>query len=1088
MLKLCLCKTYAEAIVKAGKVAADFGNSLDKKLYAFCEDKLTMSLEAEIARAMGGGTFSVQVTSFSRFIHRHSRAACSVLDKESSAMVVKRILLSEAEHLTCFKRSAHSPGTAVTLYELIAQLKSAGVSPDDLKNGAAELDGALRGKIKDIVRVYRLYEEYIESRGLYDSNSYLALMPELVKKGSFKGCSAMLVGFSSMTRQGMEIVSALADEMEDLWVFTLSGENEELYLSELKTQLMREIGGFYVEESAVSYGKERDKIMSSMFEPTVFSYKNSRVETDKIFIYEASDSDDELEHIAQIIRREAVGGIRYKDIAVAVGNPTSYSGSIARIFADYEIPYFLDDPRPLSSHPLARLAVEWLDVIKNRFSVESVLSLIRNPYYTVDKSACDRIEQFILRNALTPSIIKNGLNPTLIPHYGEGVDLFEECRASLVKRVKEYSTCGDYSSAIIALMQELGVEEKSEVFAKRLEALGNFAEAAFTRQAYQKTVAVLNSVSAVLENSLATAGEYKGILLSGLSACKVSLLPQLSDAVYVGDYKECKYLAHKILFAAGLNGEVPFTKSDTAVLNDRDLNKLEKFGCIVEPKIKIVNRREKENVGASLVSFTDRLYLSRSSFGSDGKPLSKGRIIDYFTACFSKGGKPLAPTSAVELGRMGYLNHDIKRELCALKFSAKRPAMQQFVTGSAQFKEGAKTDYVAESTYLSAVKECSPDQASLAEDLLKGGGVGLAQILPSCGELIMRRDELSASILEQYFGCPFACFMQSGLKLKEREDGSMQKNEFGNLLHAVLEDFVRLLLTQGENGEKYAIKATSVEKIIADLMQRREQEFVYGRYLERGSYKELFALTQKEAVRVATYILNTLNASAFRPIEVEAAFGKGKKYKPISLSTPYGVKKIVGKIDRVDAYGDYIRVIDYKTGAIYAEDEYFYTGNHVQLYLYMNALIGEGQKPAGAYYFPVHDELASDTSGAYAMKGKTLLDRDVILASDPNAQNGKESAVLTAKFTDKNGEISATKNMGLSDEELSAYLKYALKIAEKGAEEISEGVIAPSPYEGRCRICRYASVCGFDPDVDGERKEDSVNIKTIVSAAEVENG
>ena len=434
MLKLYLCKTYSEVLKRAGECAAAFGKDPSRKLFAFCEDKLTMSLEREVATACGGGSFNVQVTSFSRFIHRFSREKGLVLDKETSAMAVRNILIESCDDLACFKRSAYNPSTAITLYELIAQLKSANVTPQDLAESAEELGGALGGKIKDIIYVYNAYEKFIGERGVYDSNSYLALMPEILKNNDFKAHSAMAVGFSSLTKQGIEIMRAIAENMQDLTVFTIAGENKELYTNELKDALMREIGDFCIIDSVENYSAEREAVMKYLYEPTCVSAP--KTETDKIFLYDAVDYVDEMDHVAKIIRREVIGGMRYRDIAVAVGAPDSYKNVISAVFGDYDIPYFIDSRKALASHPLPQLALIYMDAIKYRLRPCDAIALEKDPYFQPDRDVADRFENFTLRNALTSKSLKSGLNQTLIEQnkYGDAAEceLFETERALVV--------------------------------------------------------------------------------------------------------------------------------------------------------------------------------------------------------------------------------------------------------------------------------------------------------------------------------------------------------------------------------------------------------------------------------------------------------------------------------------------------------------------------------------------------------------------------------------------------------------------------------------------------------------------------------
>lgn len=1088
MLKIRLCKTYAEAILQASLCARDFGKNPKTKLFAFCEDKLTMSLETEIARACGGGTFNVQVTTFSRFINRFGRVDIPVLDKETSSMVVKNILLEKADGLACFKRSAYNPGTAVTLYELIAQLKSASVTTDDLTNGLASLSGALKGKVQDILTVYNAYEDYVRREGCLDSNSYLSLMEGVLGSGNFTGCSAMLVGFSSLTRQGVDIVKMLAKRMENLTVFLLSGENEQLYTNELKMVLMREIDGFCIEESDEILGEERERIRNFLFEPTCFSLEE-KIKTDKIYVYEANDYFDELQHIASIIRREVLNGKRYKDFAIALGTPENYRPAIYNVFSSYGIPYFLDDRKKLSTHPIAGFIEAYLN-LKRCFGVNEFLKFIKNPYFDACKADLDSVENFLKRNAITAKRLKSGLNLTENPieTYGEGYDLFETFRLRCLEVVGcKCSLTKEWVNALTWLMEEFKVGEKVEEQAKRLRLLKKETQAAFTQQALVKINEILKNVARILGEVPSTAVEFKNVVLSGFSACEISVLPQLADAVYVGNYKDCKYLEHKILFAGGLTGDVPFTKSDTALLTDADLNTLDRFECIVEPKIKIVNKRERENVGTALLSFKERLYLSSSAVDGGGKLTSRSRITEYFTRMFvDKQGECLRAINATVKDGLKNKGEKTSRAYSTLKYNAPHPSMLQFIQGAGDFKVGIKDDFVEEASYFSALRDVLPEQAERAEGYLAQGGKGLVERLECSGKMILGKDTVSASVLESYFGCPFACFMRYGLRLEENKTVEIKTNEFGNFLHSVLEEYVKIIKEDGcvTNG-RIKSKEDS-DEAIEQIFNALQGDVKYSKFLDADKYAMIFELVKKEAKRVAYVILEQFRNSGFLPVETEATFGDGKKYKAITLKTPHGVKKINGKIDRVDRSGNYVRIIDYKTGKTHEEDEKFYTGNNLQLYLYMNAFLQDGDEPCGAYYFPVSNAMQKDKN-VYAMRGKTIGEEDVLKLTDASLANGKtESDVLDAKFTYKNGALtpSSSSKKFLTPKEFKGYLKYAIKISEKGVTEIADGVIAPSPYDEKCMYCEYSAICGFEEDLHGARKEKSVSVETVLGAVE----
>ena len=104
-----------------------------QKCIVFSEDKITLSLELEIAKILGGGFFDVDVITFKRYISSKNKIS-KVISKESSVMIIRKIISDVKSKLSCFQGSLSAPNTAVILYELISQLESAKITPCDLKN------------------------------------------------------------------------------------------------------------------------------------------------------------------------------------------------------------------------------------------------------------------------------------------------------------------------------------------------------------------------------------------------------------------------------------------------------------------------------------------------------------------------------------------------------------------------------------------------------------------------------------------------------------------------------------------------------------------------------------------------------------------------------------------------------------------------------------------------------------------------------------------------------------------------------------------------------------------------------------------
>ena len=147
----------------------------------------------------------------------------------------------------------------------------------------------------------------------------------------------------------------------------------------------------------------------------------------------------------------------------------------------------------------------------------------------------------------------------------------------------------------------------------------------------------------------------------------------------------------------------------------------------------------------------------------------------------------------------------------------------------------------------------------------------------------------------------------------------------------------------------------------------------------------------------------------------------------------------------------------------------------------MNAFTASGKKPAGAYYYPVKD-VYTETEELYTMRGRTAINKDVLLASDSDITINNKSDIISVTLNKSNGEPSKSSAV-LSESDMQSYLKYAIKVSENSIDEINSGYCSPNPYESACDYCAYGGMCGFSKnDGDKFRKVQKVTSETIVNA------
>ena len=218
----------------------------------------------------------------------------------------------------------------------------------------------------------------------------------------------------------------------------------------------------------------------------------------------------------------------------------------------------------------------------------------------------------------------------------------------------------------------------------------------------------------------------------------------------------------------------------------------------------------------------------------------------------------------------------------------------------------------------------------------------------------------------------------------------------------------------------------------------------------------------EESVESAAAVYRQLMDSAFIVEEVE---------KPVKT------EDFTGKVDRVDGTEQYVRIIDYKTGAANASASEYYTGKKMQLQLYMSAVKGD-RTPAGVFYFPAKTSYTDKPEERFYMKGFLSNDPDILRLNDATISEEKTSESLGLKL-----KINANTKRAMPTDQFVDFIDYATFVAKQGKSEMQEGFIAPTPCGGGCRNCKYGGMCGFNSDLNGERREATITPAEIAEIA-----
>ncbi len=1022
--------TLSECMEIMAEYAAAYEKTGGRNLI-FCEDRLTLIAEKALVRKTGG-TFFSSVTTFARFLKTDRR----ILSKQGSVMAVGGIMaaLQRKKQLRCFTSAAGIANEAKSVYETIAQMAASEITEDTLRESLELLpEELLKDKLSDLAAVYGEYLSFLRENGFVDESRYLSLLPDRIRSDkALKGVNIFFLCYNSLTAQAAEAVRAAAETAANTIGIFCAGK-EAIYTNRAMHTFLRAAetcGKAQVRNLGLPLGGEAEILRSGLFEPEKLT--GNRTKTEAVHLFEAKDKSGEAEYIAAGIRKLLVSGLRYRDIAVLVPDLSAYSLPVKKAFDEYGIPFFRDEKKSLKRHPLGRFLLSCFEVVREGFSPSSVQALASNFFF----GESDEYRNYLLKFANYRGGAKREIRSgDLVSGYDR--EALVACRERLLSATKEIARRGqgsDYCRAVRKILADFDAENKLSELEGRV---GDVVLKSYLSQISGALERVLSEAELLTAEREMTAAEFEAILSDGLDATDISLIPLKADAVFVGDIADSRIEKVRVLFAAGMTDEVPRTADDTALVSDREIERLAEVKTMLEPTIAEVNLRSRENVCLNLCTFTDALYLSYP-LAADGSEPALSEIFRYVDGlfCDRKGLKLQAEKSLPE------------EDFC-YRCSALLPAIRELLLKKGAFerhKEDTRREY---SSLYAALERLSVREKDDYLEKCEG------QVRIDCGDqLFFREGRISPTLLESYFGCPFCNFGTNGLKLKEREETVVMATDSGNFVHELLQATAGKLgaFSSEEEARVYARETGS--EILKKPLYAAQSDTASGNYSSRSLLRE--------GVEVAAAVYRQIRGSQFRVEETEK-----------SVHTPF----FRGKIDRVDGTDRYIRIIDYKTGTIDDAPVSYYTGRRLQLELYMSAVRGE-RVPAGVFYFPASLSYSAEEEGKFRMRGFLNGDADALLAGDKTLTADKKSEFFDARLGD-NSRLEKV----MDEETFGYFLDYAIYEAEQGARELKGGFIAPSPYKGQCTYCRYGGMCGFNYDLAQERVEERITPRAIAEIA-----
>ncbi len=999
---------------------------------------------------------NIYIYSFVRLINRLGFVSPEkTMSKQICILLLRKIIYDNYENLKCYKKTAKSIGFAEKIYETISQFKSSGVSVDDLKLSMQTKSEALKAKLEDIVL---LYEEYEKTLGddLFDDLDKLALISKFAKTNEFiKKAEVFVVGFDNIT---YEMISVLKDIAVNTKAITFScvyfpekREDRHIQTNELYSKFKR-----IAEELKYPYNpvKFNSKYSGDFYniQNYLFARKPKTVKPlGNVEVFEAQTRKQEIDALASKIVLEIEKGKKYRDIGVFACDLETNKELIKSVFEEYKIPCFVNESHDVSNHFFVKFIANAFDIVMHVCAAEKILAFIASPIWGNDdylvmhkyfqETGVSYEAMLDFEEVAIYSPEKNRLIEKIINRLKE---FYFEFKA----KIQSCDKFEDYVLVVDYLLDKFDAKNKLKEIAGEERLNGNFVEAEVISQLPEKQERFNKASVSFMGRLKLSLEEFVQIYFTGFSSIKLNVSPVSIDSVIIQDNTDGFYNIKDLFIIGAEEGKFPVKIDDSGIILDREIE--ETISLIhkpVEPTVKEINKRENFRTYEAFLEPKEKLFVSYSLNAYDGKSAKPARAVLRLVNLFGK-----------EILKKDY----DKPEFVSFKNYSKKFAsdINKFLTSD----EGSQ-------------KELNKEYSRLAEKLGEKFKNALENMNFSKEEFVLKNanglyfygDKTSISQLEKYFDCPYLFFATYGLRLKENKNAKLSSLDVGTIIHRVAELFIYEVKSLENATEE------EFNKKVNDLLNQAANEAKIVKQRNRA----ILGVILTECQRLCRHIFVEQTNSSFKHKISEWQFA-GENAVKLTLDSGK-VISIEGKIDRIDEYSNYIRIIDYKTGKTNSEFSSIYYGTKIQLISYLSAVTNLNEKKvAGVFYLPVHSEYATSEKklkNMYKMEGFLLNDIDVAVKMDATlSHENKESSFipLTVKAdgdadSNQHFAFSRASSKNLTEKEFENTKKYTEKLCTGAIEEILSGYIEPAPFAGsfadglaRCEYCKLKGFCGLE--------------------------
>ena len=1061
----------------------------------------TFQLERQLlADATLQGYTRLQILSFERLakfvLASAGEPEPSLVSEDGRIMVLHALLARRRKELQIFHASAGLSGFARQLSLELRELQQRQVSPEMLRQLAAQADlsESLRRKLHDLSVLLGDYLDWLQQRSLQDAECLLDLATAALKRAASPAprfAALWLDGFADMTPPEMDLLAAVAARCDKVtlafclpappaqtpasWlsIWTGIGETFRQCLARFSGLLGARVTVEILERETARSRFSANPVLRHLEEkwmrPADFPDDAGVATGESLRLAECLNPAAEAVLAAREILRFVRAGGRFRETAVLLREMEGYHDHLRRVFSRYEIPFFLDRRRLVAHHPLAELTRSALRAAAFGWQHDDWFGALKTGLVASEEEDIDRLENEALAHGwkgeawFAPLPPDSGNSDWADRLRRKWIGPFADFRNLL--SAQQFRVDGpQLIQAARQLWRDLSVEKTLQAWS-----VAEGPDHAVHATIWQQMNQWLDDLGLAFAGAAMALRDWLPILEAGLARLSVGVIPPVLDQVLIGSIDRSRNPELKLALLLGVNETVfPATPPAGHLLVEADREELETHEVRLGHGRREFLSRERFLGYIACTRARERLVVTCARQDNDGGALNPSPFFAHLNRLFSK-----VPVEKFALPDWREAEHLSELAGQLARAGDRAPVLSELLRRPAF---ASLREQMASFACVTEPQTLEPEQAAR----LYGSAL-----------------RTSVSRLEEFAACSFKFFVRSGLRAEERERFELDVRERGSFQHEVLARFHQGL--QRENKRWRDITPAEARRRVQESVTELLPQFREG--LLRASAPARFAArTVTESLQdFVAATVEWMSHYEFDPWAVELGFGiEGGPMPAWEIDLGRGRRLVFrGIIDRVDlcragrADEALAVVVDYKSSARKLDKIKMAHGLQLQLPAYLSVLrhLGDARKifgvgrlaPAGVFYVNLRGQFEHG-----ATRREILQEREQFrqrryqhsgrfdLTALPYLDDRQASEGTQFKFKlNANGEPDARNTDLMRPEAFAEMLDHVEAELVRMGGEIYGGAIGLNPFqkgsERACDKCQYQGICRFDPWVNSFR-------------------